>query len=170
VAFPILVANVVDDLVDRGLPASLSSGDPMILSLAGETESVLVTLPDGNSRTLAVPATQELDQRSLTFDETGQPGTYVVQFMDRAGTATAELNVIVNAGHPQESNLAPNPLLTTALQTPTAASDAGSARLRFDLWPIVLFAVLALLLLEWLVTLLTGNRRTLLHNAGRGAG
>ncbi len=65
VAFPILVANVVDDLVDRGLPASLAAGDPLTLTVGSDVAAVSITLPDGTVRTVPTSEHREcIDKRS----------------------------------------------------------------------------------------------------------
>jgi hypothetical protein len=66
---------------------------------------------------------------------------------------------MVNAGHPQESNLAPNPLLEDAMQSSAVESDQASRRDQIELWPLVLAALLGLLMIEWLLTLRQERQR-----------
>jgi ribosomal protein L28 len=67
--------------------------------------------------------------------------------------------IMVNAGHPQESNLAPNPLLAPALHSGSVEAESARLRDQIALWPVVIAAVLALLLVEWLLTLRQERRR-----------
>jgi hypothetical protein len=74
---------------------------------------------------------------------------------------------MVNAGHPQESNLAPNPLLAQALRSGSVEAEDSRLRDQIALWPVVIAAVLALLLIEWLLTLRQERRRLPMASGSR---
>jgi hypothetical protein len=165
VAFPILIANIVDDLVDRGLPSSLAAGDPLVFTVGSTADHVLITGPDGLQHVVAPAQTGAAEGQTVTFGDTGQPGTYRIDVVGRDGGLDGQFVMNVNAGHPRESNLVPNKLLPDVLATSPSSDETSTARNLFDLWPIVLAAVLVLLILEWFFSLATGHRRTLFSAA-----
>jgi Ca-activated chloride channel family protein len=160
VAFPILVSNLVSTLVTSQIPSSVSVGDPITISPHAGTTSVEVTNSLGTISALPVEAaTDSTVNRAVSFADTGVAGPYFVRELDAAGDAITLATIMVNAGHPQESNLAPNPLLEDAMQSSAVETDQASLRDQVDLWPLVLAAVLGLLMIEWLLTLRQERQR-----------
>jgi hypothetical protein len=86
-------------------------------------------------------------------------GPYWLRELDASGNPITLATIMVNAGHPQESNLAPNPLLEDALASNATEADQSRLRNQFEMWPLVVAAVLGLLLIEWLLTLRQERRR-----------
>lgn len=164
VAFPILIANIAHELVPSPLPASVAIGDPVVYRPRTDAAAVRVTAPDGTSQDFPLPkksadtsgAASAL--RDIAIADTGQPGTYTVAEVAADGTVTGGGSFVVNAGQRAESNLTPNPELASTLAEAHGTSDAGATRDLADLWPALAAAALALLLLEWGLTLLPQRR------------
>jgi Ca-activated chloride channel homolog len=160
VSFPILVSNVVSDLVAQQIPASLSVGDPISINLHAGATTLEITDPLGTVHSIAI--TQQVDSelnRLRTFTDTGMSGAYLMRELDASGNPITFATIMVNAGHPQESNLAPNPLLRDALRSEVVEADSSRLSDQIELWPVVLVAVLTLLAVEWLITLRQERRR-----------
>ena len=160
VAFPILVSNLVSDLVAQQIPASLSVGDPITISPHAGATSLEITDPTGTAHTMAIEADQTTGITPVqSYEDTGMSGPYWLRELDTNGNPITMATIMVNAGHPQESNLAPNPLLKDALASSAIETDQSRLRNQFELWPLVVAAVLGLLLIEWLLTLRQERRR-----------
>jgi Ca-activated chloride channel family protein len=154
VSFPILVSNLVNNLVARSVPASLSVGDPLIVNLRSAASSATVIDPAlGSHQFASDQLVQVAGTHQITYVDTGQPGLYQVQELDDSGAILTTSLVSINAGHPQESNLKPNPLLAQALVSGNAATVSSQSRNAVDLWPVIMAVVLGLLLVEWILTL-----------------
>ena len=154
VSFPILVSNLVSDLVDRNVPLSLAIGDPLVMSLRAGTDSVQITDPTQTGQQISASSfVMNGQSRQLTYVDTGQAGLYQVQELDASGGTLGSSTISVNAGHQQESNLALNPLLAQALQSSGSQVASGSVRQSIDLWPLLLIATLLCLFAETILTL-----------------
>ncbi|MDP9471593.1 MAG: VWA domain-containing protein [Chloroflexota bacterium] len=176
VAFPILIANVAAQLVPSPLPPALPLGDPLVYRPSADAASVRVTSPDGNEvdLSLAVDPTEDApipadgaapDQdrlRAVSFADTGQPGQYQVAELDAVGDELGGGRFVVNAGHPLESDLRPNPDLPAILATARGTSTPSVPTNLADLWPVLVAAALVLLALEWLMATIPRRRRSLL--------
>jgi hypothetical protein len=160
VAFPILVSNLVTDLASQSIPASLSVGDPITIAPHAGAASLEITDPGGVAHTLTVqPVSATGAAQDLTYADTGASGPYLLRELDANGQPIQAAMIMVNAGHPQESDLAPNPLLAQALHSGSVEAEGSRLRDQIALWPVVIAAVLALLLVEWLLTLRQERRR-----------
>ena len=160
VAFPILVSNLVSDLVAQQIPSSLSVGDPITIAPHAGAASLEITDPKGTAHTMAVVTDETTGTTPLqSYEETGMSGPYWLRELDASGNPITMATIMVNAGHPQESNLAPNPLLQDALTSNATEADQSRLRNQFEMWPLVVAAVLGLLLIEWLLTLRQERRR-----------
>ena len=160
VAFPILVSNLVSDLVAQQIPASLSVGDPITISPHAGATSLEITDPSGTAHTMTIEADQSTGVTPVqSYEDTGMSGPYWLRELDTNGNPITMATIMVNAGHPQESNLAPNPLLKDALASSAIETDQSRLRNQFELWPLIVAAVLGLLLIEWLLTLRQERRR-----------
>jgi hypothetical protein len=168
VAFPILIANVAGELAPSPLPSSAALGEPLIYRPRPGAATVRVTPPLGEPVDLEIGVAAETEAdpgaaqtetlRETTFADTGQPGQYLVTELDAEGNEIGSGRFVVNAGHPRESDLTPNPELAGVLAAAEATSDAGEARSLADLWPALVLAAFVVLLLEWLLTLLPRRR------------
>lgn len=157
VAFPILIANIARELVPSPLPSAVELGDPVVYRPRTEAAALRVTKPDGTSQDIPLAGSGAAEGpaalRDVAIADTGEPGTYTVAEVGASGAATGGGSFVVNAGHPAESNLAPNADLAATLALARPTGDAGAARDLADLWPALAAAALLLLLLEWALTL-----------------
>ena len=163
VAFPILVANIAAELAPSPLPPSVPLGDPLAYRPRTGTATVRVAPPQGDPVDLALAAPTATaggaadaapePLREVVFTGTGTPGRYRVSELDATGRERGGGEFTVNAGHPTESDLRPNPDLAPTLATATGSADPGRAPRHTDLWPLLVLLALGLLGLEWIVTL-----------------
>ena len=176
-AFPILMANIAAQLVPSPLPPAVPLGDPLVYRPSADAAAVRVTVPDGDTVELRLPelppdATGPEAARfhDVSLTDTGQPGQYRLVEL---GVDEAELGggrFVVNAGHPAESDLRSNAELPGILVGSRAVDQATGARDLFDLWPIFAAAALALLALEWIITVVPWRRRAVVAPAMAGTG
>ncbi len=145
VAFPILIANLLDALVPggaSGLPSNVEPGRPVALSAPPQANALTVQLPGGAVRTLAP------SNGKVIFDETSEIGIYRVSAQEPDGKARALGRFAVNLFNANESDIAPRATLPIA-----GAGQAGGEELpraRDEWWQPLAWAALALLVAEWL--------------------
>lgn len=177
VAFPILIANMANELAPSPLPAAVPLGDPLRYRPRADTATVRIVPPDGTPVELPVgtggnataggtgPASADNGAlREIVYADTGQPGDYQIAELNAAGVQTGGGRFVVNSGHPSESNLRPNLELPGVLANARSANLAGTRALLSDLWPTLVAFALAVLGLEWLWSVLPrrrGRRRRL---------
>lgn len=178
VAFPILIANAVQELAPSPLPAAVPLGDPLRYRPRVEAATVRVSPPAADAPAIDLPlavggggaaepaAGEDVSGapgaerlREVIFADTGQPGVYRVAELDGTGAEIGGGRFWVNAGHPRESDLRPNAELAAALAGAQAgAVDATDRASLPDLWPLLAGLGLVLLGVEWLATLLPRRR------------
>ena len=171
VAFPILIANAVGELAPSALPASAPLGDPLTYAPRAGAVTVRVTSPSGAATDLLVPPVSAANPealRTVTFADTGLPGEYAVAELDATGAELSVSRLIINAGHPHESDLRPSATLPETLAGATATGDAGGSASRDDLWPLLVLIAIGLLSVEWLVSLWPSRRRRALSGISSG--
>lgn len=148
-AFPLLVARTVRDLVPAAPPTAALLGAGLVVVPDPRADTVQVRAPDDSVTTIAVTPGAGIPLALM------QPGIYTLT--ELAGTTTIYSTALpVNAGAPAESALGPRPLPDVApisLPGGTAAADAQPQQL----WPWLVFLALAVLLFEWLYV--HGSRR-----------
>jgi len=165
VAFPILIANIAGYLAPSPLPSALPLGEPLAYRPHADAATVRITPPDNVAVDLAVASGQSsangvTDQlREIAYPGTGVPGLYKVTELDANGKELGGGSFIVNAGHQRESDLRANPDLPALLANTNPDTPGKAKRSTSDLWPSLVLAALAVLLFEWLVTLLPRRRR-----------
>ncbi len=147
IAFPVIMANITAWLNPGRVIAddSPQPGGVVTLLPDGRAVRVAVALPDGSQWERAVDATGQ----PVLFDRTQQPGVYRVTFFDEAGAAQPGGAFAVNFFDAGESSIQPSASLQVG-QTEVAAAESGFEGLR-ELWPWLLAAALAVLLIEWWV-------------------
>ncbi len=138
VAFPILVANLVDALTTSraDLPVAAVQGRPLRLPVPPTAADVSITFPDGR------PMRLEPHDGVVVFTPP-MVGLYHIQWGDRA------VALAVNAFTPQESQLAPAdalPVRVAGTAQPVRAEEG-----RRELWRWLALAAFGVLVLEWLV-------------------
>ncbi|MCX7789111.1 MAG: VWA domain-containing protein [Chloroflexaceae bacterium] len=138
-AFPLLVARTVRDLLPPAAPGSALAGATLNLPVDPRATTVEVTAPDGTATSVAVgPEGRAL----VTFD---QPGRYtLVELAGAQRLYTAQIGV--NAGAAVESDLRPRPV-PEAVATPPARRERDEAAQ--PLWPWLVALALIVILGEW---------------------
>lgn len=179
VAFPILIANAINELAPSPLPDAVPLGDSLRYRPRVGAETVRVMPPGGTAVDLAVgidatsttplpdaaasdaadPAVGER-LREVVYADTGQPGIYGVTELDAAGSDLGGGRLVVNAGHPRESDLRPMPDLATILSgTGQSAIGGESSSSITDFWPLLAALALGVLAIEWIAALRPGRGR-----------
>ncbi len=158
VAFPILVANMVNSLAPDGIPAAVPLGESLVYTPRAATVRVEIAPPQGEPTALAVSESDSSD-RDVVFTGTGEPGIYTVTEYDAFDLALGSTRFVVNAGHRLESNLRADPNLAPALAAATGVSTSGQREERIDLWPILALAALGVIVVEWLWALWAARTR-----------
>ncbi|HOU39904.1 MAG TPA: VWA domain-containing protein [Promineifilum sp.] len=147
IAFPIIMANITAWLNPGRVIAADNSqpGSTVTLLPDGRAVRATVTLPDGSiwARDIANAA------QPVVFDQTQQPGVYRLTTTDAAGAATPAGAFAVNFFDAGESHIQPAASLQVG-QAQVTAATGGFEGLR-ELWPWLLAAALAVLLVEWWV-------------------
>lgn len=145
VAFPLLLANLVDFLAPSSRGAFLGTvppGQPLSVMLPPQTEALVVTQPDGTSVRL-IP-----ESGAALFEDTTTLGVYQVNWQVE-GERWLLGRFAVNAFNPLESNIRPRPEL--ALSGAAEGGITADRPVRQEWWAWLAWAALALLMLEWLV-------------------
>lgn len=140
-AFPIMIANLVEQARGAPLPPSIKTGQPLPLPPAGNYAAIRVTNPNGES-------TNWQGTWPGVFRETERAGIYQVELIDAAGKR-AVFAAGANAGDENESDLRPRAWTENALTKTTQSPeliDGDSPSV--DLWPWLLAAAALLLLAE----------------------
>jgi hypothetical protein len=146
VAFPILVANLVDALVPSGaagVPASVEPGQPLVIPAPPQVSAIVVRTPDGQSHTLT-PA-----GGSVVFQQTDRPGAYEIAAQDSAGQLQNLGLFTVNLFNPEESDVSPREMLPVASAGPVSAQE--TPRARDEWWRPIAWIALVVLVAEWLL-------------------
>lgn len=142
IAFPLLLSNLTGWLAPgkgADLPAYVSPGTPISLTLPLGVETAWVTRPDG-SRTYITP-----DNDRMIFADTHQLGLYQVSW----GEAD-RLEFAVNLFSPQESDIKPvDNLPIIGIYTDEGEEQTGFGRQEW--WRMLAFFALAVMFVEWLV-------------------
>lgn len=173
VAFPILIASIVTELTTAPIPASISLGNPVALFPAESVANLEVTLPDQS--VVLVPVISDPSDSATTslptlIDFTSSTGTYTVRSLRSDGTVADEGSFAVHAGDSQESNLTVNSQLENTLRSDRSRTMSESAEISggSELWlPLTGFA-LAILIIEWLVSVGFFQRYPLVVRGARG--
>ena len=152
VAFPVLISRIVADLTVSALPGTVVIGEPVVYAPSLDAARVTFSDPDGQVATLEVSGDGATTRNDLTFDDTGRAGLYSVREFDGDGQTVGEGAFVVNAGHPEESNLRPVAGLGASLVGgPELTSSPASRTGTSELWPLLVVAALLLIVAEWLV-------------------
>ena len=148
VAFPVLIARSVSDLTVAPMASTLGLGEPLLFRATDNATEVAVTDPSGETTTLAISG----ELNTVLFEGTGLAGLYSVREIGEQDQVLEETAFVVNAGHPIESDLRPNPSLEAALQGGTASNAAVMERQGLaDIWPMLVAIATAVIALEWVV-------------------
>jgi hypothetical protein len=177
VAFPVLVANMVEALAPDGIPAAIPLGEPLVYEPRASTASVEIVPPSGEPALLPVFST-ETDEgdsatgsvsRDIVYTDTGAAGVYTVTETDATGIDLGTTRFVVNAGHQRESDLRVDPNLASALATASGSGATAQREERVDLWPLLAFIALLVIVAEWITALWPSVRRATKRPLPRGA-
>jgi hypothetical protein len=152
VVFPVLVARMVDELVESPLPSAVSIGEPIVFQPSSVTAQIAISSPGGVKTTLTTVGAAQGE--AVTFAGTNEVGIYSLTETRANGEVIARGQFAVNAGNRVESNLQPNPQLPALLRgSGTSATQSGGKAQSdlVDLWPLVAALALALLAIEWII-------------------
>lgn len=157
VAFPILVARIVEDLTSAPIPLSITTGDSLSIPPVEGVSDLEVVLPDQSI--LSIPIGIAVDGASTlsipsVIDATGLNGIYTIRSLRSDGTLASEGTIAVNAGNVQESNLYTNPDLVDGVVSAVSdvPSPSGNSTSGSELWLAIALFAFAVLLVEWLVS------------------
>jgi hypothetical protein len=140
-AFPLLLARSVRELVPTPPPSSLLSGEVLTFTPSLRADAIEVSGPDGSVRRIALDA-----QYNALFAAESH-GVYRIS--ELAGeTALYETQLPVNAGAARESALRPQPLPETAVLG--AANKETAITAQRSVWPWLAALALMIVVLEWL--------------------
>ncbi len=178
VAFPVLIANMVEALAPDGVPAAIPLGEPLVYEPRASTASVEIVPPSAEPALLPVQAvepTSEEDMatgsvsRDIVYTDTGAAGVYTVTETDAAGIDLGTTRFVVNAGHLRESDLRADPNLASALATASGSGATAPREERVDLWPLLALIALLVIAAEWLTALWPAVRGAAKRTVPRGA-
>ena len=178
VAFPVLIANMVEALAPDGIPAAIPLGEPLVYEPRASTASVEIVPPSGEPALLPVFTTEtdvEGDiasnpvSRDIVYTDTGAAGVYTVTETDAAGIDLGTTRFVVNAGHQRESDLRVDPNLASTLATASGSGATEQREERVDLWPLLALIALLVIVAEWMTALWPSVRRATKRAVPRGA-
>ncbi len=140
VSFPIFVANAVDWLNPANARSGqllVKAGDPFRLGLSEPTTTAQVTVPGGQTKTLAIdPKANE-----LVFGDTLKEGTY------RLHIGTNDTAFCVDLLDAAESNIKPREEVQLGKYTTVSATT--NKRTNMELWRTIAALGFVMLLIEW---------------------
>lgn len=154
VVFPVLVARMVNELVQSPLPSAVSIGEPIVFHPSAVTAQIRISSPSGQNTSLATAGASQ--GVAVTFAGTSEVGIYSLTETRANGEVIARGQFAVNAGNRTESNLQPNAQLATLLRdsgTSTTQTGFKTPGDLVDLWPLVAAIALALLTVEWIIAI-----------------
>lgn len=144
VAFPVLVANVIQWAKGAGDEADVARRGGSLLSIPAppaDAGRVVVVGPDGARWEIGSPGAAAVE--NLTFDKTWRPGFYRVEI---GGRTLADYGV--NLLDATESAIAPAKVVSVGGQSVVAAKPVAR-RANREIWHWLVIAALVLLLVEW---------------------
>jgi hypothetical protein len=142
VAYPILIANLVDWLLPGrigDIPDQVTPGQVLTFTPPPEIDALTVTRPDGTSTRL------EIQEGRTLFEDTTQPGVYRVTWGEEQSLVFS-----VNLTNPQESDILPAESLP-AFEGASGMEDTLPQKARREWWRSLAFIALVILIIEWLV-------------------
>lgn len=146
VAFPLLMANLLDALVPggaAGIPTAVEPGRALTLGVPTQATALVLRTPDGNENTLTP------EQGRVVFNQTDEAGIYSVSTRDREGKTELVGRFAVNGSNAAESDIMPRADL--GLTSAVVANATGTERARDEWWQPLAWLALVLLVIEWLV-------------------
>jgi hypothetical protein len=145
IAFPILVANLIDWLSPAQVlsaPDGLQPGETLTLRPPSGATAVVINSPGGRAFA-ARPG-----ERGVLFAETHELGTYAVT-VSAADQVLSVSQFAVNLFEPGEADIQPRDSITVGRSAVTAAEQTEMGQ--YEFWPWLAGVALALLFVEWWV-------------------
>jgi hypothetical protein len=143
IAFPVLMANIVDWLKPGRVinkSSALSPGETMVLTPGTTTEAVVVHLPDGGIWV------READGDPITFAQSDELGVYHIGLRSMESEQAAG-SFAVNLFSDSESNIKPlEKLQLGLLEVESGAEENLGQR---ELWPFLAAVAIIILIIEW---------------------
>ncbi|MBP9502196.1 MAG: VWA domain-containing protein [Candidatus Promineofilum sp.] len=155
IAFPVIMANITDWLNPGRMVTIGENPQPgTVVSLlpSARAESITVTLPDGTVTEMANPDASG----PILFSDTGQTGLYTVSYRRGPDDIRSE-QFAINFFNPEESRIRPADTITLGQEEIRSGGDGFLNRR--EIWPWLLLAGLAILMLEWWITYRRGAKR-----------
>jgi hypothetical protein len=154
VAFPVLIARIVENLTAAPIPMSVPIGNPVEVATADDVTELEVTLPNQSVVNVPIQVTTEAESATnlpTIVDFTGTSGRYVVKSLRGDDSVADEGAFVVNAGHVQESNLAPNAGLADLLKSGTSSGSTSDAKTtnQNELWLALAAFAFVVMFIEW---------------------
>ncbi len=145
IQWPILMSSLLDwfspqDVID--VPDGLTVGDSLAITPRADSDSVRITLPGGDTRTL------DYTGAPLVFAETTAPGLFTVDAL-RGGDVIQTATFAVNLFDANESDIAPQATISLGGTTITQATEAEIGQREY--WSLLAALALVVLLIEWVV-------------------
>lgn len=140
VAFPILMANLLDALVPggaSGVPAHVEPGKPLTFTAPPQANTITVRTPDGQTQTLTPT------NGRIVFEQTNRLGVYEI-----ASPAKLLGRFAVNLFSVEESDIAPRN--TLPIVASVSQSQIENQKSKMEWWQPLAWLALALLVIEWL--------------------
>jgi hypothetical protein len=146
IAFPVLLANIIDALApDAAGGSGAISGMPLRVPLRSDVVALDVTTPDGTTRPLRI------DAGAALVGDTRLPGIYRFA-AQRSDGARDAWSIAVNPVDAGESQVGPQATLPIGQVGGLGRAITRAAVGRAEGWAPLAALVLLLVLLEWLVT------------------
>lgn len=159
IAFPVVMANITGWLNPGRvltIDDNLQPGSTVTLIPNPRAEMITVIKPNGDVWEDTVQAAGE----PVVFSETGEPGLYTVAYTDATGESHTAGRFAINFNNAEESRIQPQPSIR--LGQSDVRPDTRETEGRREIWPWLLLAGLAVMLVEWWVAYRRGPKRPFL--------
>lgn len=142
IAFPVLMANLMDWFIPSGILAesTVRVGQAQAIRPRLDAETVRVTAPDGSVSELTVAG------GSVLYSDTAQPGIYRVEVVAGGEIVQAEA-FTVNLFSPSESDITPRPVADG--RGGSVSRDLTDEPGQYEFWPLLALLALFVLIAEW---------------------
>jgi hypothetical protein len=144
IAFPILTANLADWLLPQGaarFPATIRSGDPVLIPPDPEATEIFITAPDGERHAISA------GEQAPVFVATDRLGVYFVEQTSQTGEVLQSAAFAVNLFDVVESDIAPRE--TVLVGRAEVAAEVEEEEGRREFWPWLAGVALCVVVVEW---------------------
>lgn len=151
VTFPVLVAQVVEELAGEGGGNTALPGETVNLDVPGRARAVELIDPEGRRSSIELPGSEDGSQ-SASLPVHAVPGRWTIEVLDASDTRIGGGAIAVNVGDRAESNLSGAEVVDVAVTGSDGGSGeqaSGEGDLLVELWPLLVLTGIAVILLEW---------------------